>query len=137
MTTEDAVRAANAAFYDAFRARDLDAMDALWTRAHPALCVHPGWDVLRGREAVMKSWRRILANPNAPKLEGSDVAVALVGDAVALVTCREGAPGRGAGIVATNVFVLEEGQWRIAHHHAGPLAEPAPPTERPDPRTLN
>lgn len=112
-------------------------MAALWTQSHPALCVHPGWDVLRGREAVMDSWRRILSNPNAPKLEGTDVDVALVGAQVAIVTCREGAPGRGAGIVATNVFVLEGEDWRIAHHHAGPLAEPAPPSERPDPRTLN
>jgi len=137
MTTQDAVRAANEAFYAAFRGRDLDVMDSLWAKQSPTLCVHPGWDVLRGREEVMTSWRRILANPNAPQLEGTDVDVALLGETVALVTCREGAPGRGAGIIATNVFVLEDGEWRIAHHHAGPLAEPAPPTERPDPRTLN
>lgn len=134
MSDEDDVRAANEAFYAAFRARDFEAMDALWARRAPTRCVHPGWDVRRGRAPVTQSWRGILANPNAPALEATDVDVALLGE-VAIVTCREGVRGEPVGIVATNVFVREDGAWRIAHHHAGPLAEPIP--AGPDPRDLN
>ncbi len=134
MGVEDEVRAANDAFYAAFRARDFAAMSALWARRAPTLCVHPGWDVLRGRDDVLRSWQRILANPNAPAIEGSDVEVALLGE-VAVVTCREGERGRAAGLVATNVYVREDGAWRIAHHHAGPLADPVDPS--PDRRAMN
>lgn len=134
MSVEDEVRAANEAFYAAFRARDLAAMDALWARRAPTRCVHPGWDVLRGRVPVIQSWRRILANPDAPAIEGTDVDVAILGD-VAVVTCREGERGQPTGLIATNLFVREDGAWRIAHHHASPLAQPRPP--EPDPRALN
>jgi len=34
---------ANEAFYRAFADRDIDAMDALWARGEPVLCIHPGW----------------------------------------------------------------------------------------------
>lgn len=135
MAAEDEVRAANEAFYAAFRARDFPAMRALWAEHAPALCVHPGWDVLRGRDEVLASWERILANPTAPAIEGTDVDVALFGE-VAIVTCREAERGRAAGLVATNVFVREDGAWRIVHHHAGPLASPVEPAEL-DPRSLN
>ncbi|MCA9604934.1 MAG: nuclear transport factor 2 family protein [Myxococcales bacterium] len=134
MSVEDEVRAANEAFYAAFRARDFAAMDRLWARRAAPRCVHPGWDVLRGRAPVIQSWRGILGNPSAPSIEATDVDVSVIGD-VAIVTCHEGERGQPTQIVATNVFVREDGAWRIAHHHAGPLADPLPPT--PDPRDLN
>ena len=63
---ERAVLAANAAFYRAFAERDVAAMDALWARSTPVACIHPGWQVLNGREAVMASWRGILAGVPPP-----------------------------------------------------------------------
>ena len=62
MTDSDAVLAANLEFYRAFTMRDLGAMDALWARAAPVACVHPGWPALSDRDAIMESWRNILAN---------------------------------------------------------------------------
>ncbi len=60
----------------------------------------------------------------------------------AFVTCLEGTVGESARLVATNVFMLEEGHWRLVHHQAGPLSPAvaptgAPPSEPPDPSTLN
>jgi len=57
---EREVLEANAAFYAAFEQRDPEAMDALWAREAPVACLHPGWEPLFGREAVVGSWRRIL-----------------------------------------------------------------------------
>ena len=34
------------------------------------------------------------------------------------------APSFDPAFAATNVFVLEDGSWRIVHHHAVPLASP-------------
>ncbi len=59
---------ANDAFYRAFTSRDYAAMEGLWARAHPVMCLHPGWPALFGREDVLGSWQRILGNPQAPSI---------------------------------------------------------------------
>ena len=121
---------ANSAFYAAFAARDLAAMEALWAREAPVACVHPGWDALRGRDEVMSSWREILSG-NAPRLACTAASAHVAGDA-AFVICHERLPD-GPRLVATNVFVREGGAWRLCHHQAGPLqqetGEPPPGAE--------
>ena len=116
---DDAVLEANAAFYRAFAERDLEAMDRLWAREAPVACTHPAWTVLTGRDDVLKSWEGILTNPDAPTIEVRDAVAHRLGD-TAIVLCREIV--EGAPIEATNVFVLEGGEWRIAHHHASAIA---------------
>jgi hypothetical protein len=51
------------------------------------------------------------------------------------VTCYEGNAHQPAHLAATNVFVLEDGQWRMVHHHAGPLARTI--TRQDAPSSLN
>ncbi|MBM4243505.1 MAG: nuclear transport factor 2 family protein [Deltaproteobacteria bacterium] len=113
------VLTANAAFYRAFADRDLDAMDALWARSARVACIHPGWRALHGRDAVMESWRSILGSSDAPDIVCSGESV-IPGETVAVVLCVESL--RGGSLAATNVFVREGGEWRIVHHHAGPIA---------------
>jgi ketosteroid isomerase-like protein len=117
---EIAVLDANSAFYRAFARRDLPAMEALWAEGAAVACVHPGWDALRGREAVMASWRSLLEG-EAPAIDCAAAAAHVAGD-VAWVLCRERIPG-APPVVATNVFVRERGAWRICHHHAGLVAQ--------------
>ena len=128
---DDAVLEANAAFYRAFADRDLEAMDRIWAREAPVACTHPAWTVLTGREDVLKSWEGILTNPDAPSIEVRDAVAHRLGE-TAIVLCREiveGAPIESTSGVSidssirkTNVFVLEGGEWRIAHHHASAIA---------------
>lgn len=117
---------ANEAFYQAFASRDIEAMDELWAGSVPVACIHPGWPPLHGREDVMFSWRSILLGDSAPEISCSEARAALLGSA-GYVTCVERI-GDDA-LVATNVFVLEDGIWQLAHHQAGPLGalEDAPP----------
>jgi ketosteroid isomerase-like protein len=128
MTDQDAVLAANLEFYRAFAARDLAAMDALWARQAAVACLHPGWTALSDREAIMESWAGILSNPDAPRIACFDERVFLYGD-TALVLCEEELAG--GTLAASNLFVREDGSWRIAHHHAGQIvrrqAERRPP----------
>ena len=111
---------ANDAFYRAFAAHDADAMAALWAEEHPVACVHPGSDVLVGRDAVVASWRAVLVPGGAPDLTCSSAEAHVLGD-VAFVTCHE-VVRTGGRLAATNVFVRERGRWRIAHHQATPIA---------------
>jgi ketosteroid isomerase-like protein len=114
----DAVRAANLEFYRAFTARDAAAMDALWARAAPVLCIHPGWMPIHGRAAVMESWRGILANPESPRVMCHDDQAFLYGD-IAIVLCEEELPD--VHLAATNIFVREGNAWRLVHHQASPI----------------
>ncbi len=140
MTTkgeEESVRETNQAFYRAFRERDFTRMERLWAKRAVISCAHPGQDVIVGRDAVMESLKGILSHPDAPSLACDRVEVRLFGD-LAVATCVEGTPGEVPALLATNVFVREDGAYRFVHHHAGPLAGsvrlPAIAVEQP--RTL-
>ena len=117
MTPEEAVLAANEAFYRAFDEGDCEAMRGLWAERAPVLCVHPGAGALVGREAVLASWDAILGAAGRPAILCLR-PVALCHEGFALVNCRE---RLAAGeLVATNAFALEDGLWRMVLHHAGP-----------------
>jgi hypothetical protein len=122
MPDQDGVIDANHAFYRAFTGRDLNAMDLLWARRAPVACIHPGWDALIGRAAVMASWRDLLSQPTSPAIRCQAEQVLLHGD-TACVICQEAL--EGGVLIATNLFVREDGAWRMVHHQAGGVAEPA------------
>ncbi|NVB41351.1 nuclear transport factor 2 family protein [Pseudenhygromyxa sp. WMMC2535] len=109
---------ANREFYRAFAAGDFVAMDRIWADHAASLCIHPGWALLRGRDRVMASWRDILRRP--PQVRARDEVAELLGE-VGVVICTELLPG--VELVATNVFVREEGRWRLLHHQAGMVAQ--------------
>jgi ketosteroid isomerase-like protein len=131
------VRAANAGFYAAFEAGDLDAMQELWVPEGHAVCIHPGWNPVVGTAAVRRSWAVVMANTPYIQFILTDVRVAVRGE-VASVTCTENvlaaAQGEAAGsgfaggkAVSTNVFVRRPEGWRLWIHHASPVLS------RPDP----
>lgn len=135
MTDRDTLLALNQAFYRAFNACDLPAMEALWAETLPVSCIHPGWTALFGREAVLDSWRDILRSEN-PSVHARNERVTIHGD-TALVVCEEVLGP--AVLAATNLFAREDGSWRLAHHQAGPVAHAradVAPSDQP-PRRLH
>jgi len=127
MSEHAAVLFANDAFYLAFATRDLGAMDAIWAQDAPVSCVHPGWEPLLDRDEVMESWQAILTNPSATHITPKNPTVHVHGD-IAIVICSE-ILDQGF-LVATNLFVHEDGQWKIIHHQAG--AAPPPEADEDD-----
>jgi len=121
---EAAVLRANASFYRAFTRGDLQAMNALWAQHAPVSCLHPGATVLRGRQNVLSAWRQIIAEPAPFEMRCDQAEVQVYANTTAVVTCYEGNGDRPAHLAATNVFVLEAGEWKLVHHQAGPLARP-------------
>jgi len=123
MEVIDDVLSVNEAFYDAFGAADMQAMSSIWAAEAPVSCLHPGWAPLKGREAVLSSWQGIMENPNRPRIECVESSANIYGEA-AIVLCYESL--QGGFLLATNMFVKEEGAWRMVHHHAGgPVAGPS------------
>jgi ketosteroid isomerase-like protein len=132
----ETVRAANAAFYSAFEAGDLDAMADVWEHSDRIAVTHPGWPTLRGWPSVAGSWDAIFRNTPYIQFVLTGDEVAVVGD-VAWVTLDEnilqttgGAAESqelsGARIAAVNVFVRTGGGWRMVLHHGSPVSAGAP-----------
>ena len=133
MTEHAAVLFANEAFYMAFDRRDMEAMEDVWATRAPVTCIHPGWHPIDGRDAVMESWQAILSGSAAPKIKCSNATAHVIGG-VAYVTCHE-ILDRGF-LAATNVFVREDGSWKMVHHHAGTAPPPAESDEPASPPTM-
>jgi hypothetical protein len=121
MSDRAAVLFANEAFYVAFLNRDIKSMDDLWARGPNVSCIHPGWNHLAGRDVVIESWEAILANQQNPVFSIQGATASIYKD-TAVVICYE--VFEQATMIATNVFVQEDGDWRIMHHQSG--ASPPP-----------
>jgi ketosteroid isomerase-like protein len=115
----------NQAFYEAFEARDLDAMSDIWEHSDRVSCTHPGWSVLRGWGAVAASWLAMFQGPQQIQFILTDEHVEVDGD-LAWVTVDENIIGdqTGSTVSALNVFVRTDGAWRLVAHHGSPVMSP-------------
>lgn len=124
------------AFYQAFEAKDVDAMMATWAEDEEIVCVHPGGPRLVGYEAVRIGWEQLFAGETKLSFRlDAIVIIETVGlamqSAVEHVTVGNDPEPRGAAI-ATNVYLRTPSGWRIVVHHASPapaiaVAAPAGP----------
>ena len=115
----------NEAFYEAFRERDLEAMDLLWAIDSPVVCIHPGWSAITKREDIIDSWRGIFESPESPQIHCRRPQAFHMGDVVSIVCYEE---MEGGLLVATNMFRRCGAAVKLIHHQAG--------TSRPPPRGL-
>ena len=131
---------ANRAFYRAFEELDYEAMRGCWEDDDSIRCVHPGAQMLLGREAVLGSWRAIFAGRPQVSFELADLEFRVLG-AWGWVACEERLTARDDDepdparrmsefrAVATNLYLWREGRWRMVLHHASPLARRMGPDE--------
>ena len=113
------------AFYQAFEARDLDAMMATWADDEEIVCVHPGGSRLVGYEAIRNAWEQLFSGDARLRFRlEQPIAIDTVGlavqSAIEHVFLADGSP-RGMA-VATNVFMRTPTGWRMVCHHASPTA---------------
>ena len=127
MITPDQDRAhvveANANFYRAFESLDIQQMAAVWARGDHVKCVHPGWSLLSGWEAVKASWELIFSNTKEIRFTLTDVRVQIRGP-LAWVVLTENLLSQvqhdvtATAILATNIYEKTDGTWKMVHHHA-------------------
>lgn len=117
------VHVANETFYKAFESLDISRMAEVWQKSDRVKCVHPGGELLAGREAVMKSWEDIFSNTLSVHFDLSHVSIDVRGD-LAWVTLHEnvvinaeGAISKGM-MIATNIYERSGDRWLLLHHHA-------------------
>ena len=135
MKNEDSIIAANEGFYKAFNARDLDAMKNVWDSHEKVTCIHPGWVPLNGLESIIDSWEGIFKNSGNMDIQITDISVT-ASEGLAWVSCVEklytiATHGVLASkVFSTNLFQLNEGNWKMIMHHASPL--PSSPESEED-----
>ena len=123
---ELAVLAVNDAFYEALGSLDLAGMDAVWWHEEWVRCLHPGWDLILGWEAIQDSWKSIFRSTLQVRVAISRPLVHVMGD-TAWVSCIEHLTSTVEGdfttalVETTNIFVRRNGHWRMVHHHTTPL----------------
>ena len=130
-TPEDAENA----FYEAFERADLAGMMAVWAETDDIVCIHPQGPRLLGFEAVRESWVQIFASGTTLRVRTTDVQI-YDGQSVVVRNVVEllAPPGRAepvSSVLATNVYELTEGGWRMVVHHATPAPEEQGRAEEP------
>jgi len=124
--TRSEILATNEAFYRAFEKKDIEAMSAVWSQGTGSLCIHPGWNVLRGWKEIRNSWVKIFQNTAYVEIN-TDIISTEIRDNLAYVVLVENVlqivNGRRteAQSLATNVFEILGGKWYLVHHHASPI----------------
>lgn len=123
------VLSVNEMFYKALGSRNLGLMEEVWIKDPRAKCVHPGWPILLGWEAIKQSWKNIFDSGGPTKIQISNVNVEMSGD-LAWVTCIEHISHIIRDQVqinmtqATNIFERHGSDWLMIHHHASPMPMP-------------
>jgi ketosteroid isomerase-like protein len=126
---EEKVVEANKNFYRALQALDLEEMESVWLQEDWVRCLHPGWDMLEGWEAVRESWQQIFEGTKFLRVSVG-VQWTRVEKEIAWVCCTErissAAEGRfeTAYVQSTNLYMLRGGSWRLILHHASHLPAP-------------
>jgi len=120
---EAQVEAANERFYRAFESLDISTMEAVWAHGDHVRCIHPGWGLLSGWDAVRQSWEAIFQSTREMRFSVSDVRPSVDGY-IGWVTCTENILSDVGGrvgvtaVLATNVFERRGDGWLMIHHHA-------------------
>lgn len=137
----DTPESAEAAFYAAFEARDLDAMMAVWASDDSVACIHPMAAPLNGRAAVAAGWRSMFEAAGQFRVQvelAHDVreagqVIRIVREYLVIGQETEPRPP----ILATNVYRKEADGWRMVLHHASPLQVGGTPPARTPPVVLH
>ena len=111
------------AFYQAFEAKDIDAMMTAWADDEEIVSVHPGGARHVGYDAVRGAFEQLFAGDGKLAFRLDQVVMMetvglAVQSAIEHIYLADGNP-RGAAI-ATNVFMRTPSGWRMVLHHASP-----------------
>lgn len=126
--------AAEAAFYAAFEARDLDAMMRTWSSGESVVCIHPLAAPLNGRAPIAAGWKSIFEAAGQFRIQVElahesrepGLVIRVVREYLSIGQEAEPRPP----ILATNVYRQSDDGWHLILHHASPLQVGGPPPPR-------
>ena len=112
---------AEAAFYEALVAGNLEAMMEVWAEDEELVCVHPGGARLVGFDQVRASWAQMLGSGQRLQVRIAD-PVYMQGMMLSVHSLHEiiAVPGqaRPQSVATINVYLRTGTGWRMVAHHA-------------------
>jgi ketosteroid isomerase-like protein len=109
---------------------DLDPMTKVWSHGSDVIDMPSSGGRESGWNAVLNGYRNLTRQGITGSIAPAEVSVTVEGK-LAYSTCIETGETRASGSYpvhhrerATNVFRLENGQWKLICHHADAVAEP-------------
>ncbi len=124
----------NTRFYKALGTRDLELMGTVFVHDERAGCMHPGWLMLKGWEAIRQSWENVFDPEDQLEIKLHNLSIEIDGD-TAWVTCVQELtyikrdPVMMNVSVSTNIFEKNESGWQMVIHQASPLPITKPEDE--------
>lgn len=122
-----AIEAVNEAFYRAFEALDIAAMDRVWAPRDYAACVHPGQEAIVGWVEVRESFGAIFAGTGKIRFRLANVRIEVrrsLAWAYVLENIHHGDDVLVA-VQSTNLFERTPEGWKMILHHASPVSDDA------------
>lgn len=125
-----AVKAANQAFYAALSARDVVAMQKVWSSDPEIQNIGPrnktitvGWDnIKKGFEGTFDSFPELKVSMMEPRLKIVGAVAWVSGIEQAQRKDKTGASISGANL-ATGIFQKQDGRWLLVYHHASVIPQ--------------
>lgn len=123
---QEQVLEVNTRFYQALGTRDLELMGTVFVHDERAGCMHPGWVMLRGWEAIRQSWENVFNPEDQLEIKLHNLSVEVKGNA-AWVTCVQELtyikrdPVMMNVSVSTNIFEKSNSGWLMVIHQASPM----------------
>ncbi|WP_338730062.1 nuclear transport factor 2 family protein [Haladaptatus sp. DJG-WS-42] len=120
------VRAASDRFYKALgqmASGDADSMEEIWSHREDVTTMHPIGGREVGWEAVKEPWKAVAGLAEKGEVTRTDQFIRVMGDVAYELTTEEvsmtlGGETLDSAYRATNIYCLEDGEWKIVHHHA-------------------
>ncbi len=116
----------NERFYRALGTRNLELMGTVFVQDERAGCIHPGWVMLQGWEAIKQSWGNVFDPEDQLDIKLANLTIDIKGNA-AWVTCVQELtyisrdPAMMNLSISTNIFERTESGWLMVIHHASPI----------------
>ena len=128
-SSKDMIIKLNKEFYDALGEGRMDLMEKIWLNDGTVQCVHPGWPLLSGWDAVKESFQDIMNSGKIVGIVTSNVEM-FSSDNVVWVSCIENINLKMNGSIetvqaqATNIFELRGDHWVMVLHHTSAIPTP-------------
>jgi ketosteroid isomerase-like protein len=127
---EQALKAANAAFYAALTGRNEAAMDPLWVHAPYVAVMHPdskapiiGWEAVRQSFVDIVKQNVFTVSPSEQTSHRSGNMAWIVGTEAVRGKNTAGTEFQFTGL-ATNIYEFQDGHWLMVVHQIAPVPKP-------------